>query len=487
MKKRLMALILVLALAALSLTACGKKENTDSQTGTKTDNQTQSGSTNSGSSSSDSNKSDSKASNEVQVVTVWSDAAHSQSIRDAQVEEFNNTIGKEEGIRIEYTIYGSDYADTINVALMANDGPDLFSPSSNTFAQYVAAGYAVPISELEGSEALLAKYDKADLLVGDQIFNDKVYTLPFSIESYKMIINKDLFDKAGIAEPPKTWDEVRKDAKLITEASNGEAYGYFLALQSGWTLDHYIYSVSAASLGHFGYDAVTGQYRYSDGLPIVNNILGMIDDGSVFPGYENMDADTARAQFSAGRVGIVMAASFDVAVYTEQFPAVCNWVVCDPPAIKESGYEYKEMVKAVNILGVAKKALDAKDTSKIAKVLEFFYADENLAPMYEAGMYVPYRAEVAAMANESSVKGWKEFSTFKDDQKIIRMPDPKGVIKYEGLSARETLAKLFSGGFTEDAATVLKDLDDRLNGGLAGLDPDVLKEYVAPASYNVHR
>ena len=161
-------------MAALSLTACGKKENTDSQTGTKTDNQTQSGSTNSGSSSSDSNKSDSKASNEVQVVTVWSDAAHSQSIRDAQVEEFNNTIGKEEGIRIEYTIYGSDYADTINVALMANDGPDLFSPSSNTFAQYVAAGYAVPISDLEGSEALLAKYDKANLLVGDQIFNDKV-------------------------------------------------------------------------------------------------------------------------------------------------------------------------------------------------------------------------------------------------------------------------------------------------------------------------
>ena len=91
------------------------------------------------------------------------------------------------------------------------------------------------------------------------------------------------------------------------------------------------------------------------------------------------------------------------------------------------------------------------------------------------------------MANESSVKGWKEFSTFKDDQKIIRMPDPKGVIKYEGLSARETLAKLFSGGFTEDAATVLKDLDDRLNGGLAGLDPDVLKEYVAPSSYNVNR
>ena len=479
MKRKIVAAALAVVMA-LSLAACGDSQGTSQSTETSKKTET---------SVSKEEKTETKTEEpkEVQVVTVWSDSAHSQSVRDAQIEEFNNTVGKEEGIKIEYTVYGSDYADTINVALMANDGPDLFSPSSNTFAQYVTAGYAIPISDLPGSESLLSKYDKAELIVGDQVFDDKVYTLPYSIESYKMIINKDLFDKAGIAEAPKTWDEVREDAKKITEASNGEAYGYFLALQSGWTLDHYIYSASAASLGHFGYDAVSGKYRYADGLPIINNILGMIQDGSVFPGYENMDADTARAQFSAGRVGIVMAASFDVAVYTEQFPAVCNWVVCDPPAIKDSGYEYKEMVRAVNILGVAKKSLESKDPSKIAKVLEFFYADENLAPMYEAGMYVPYKSEVVAMANESSVKGWKEFSTFKDNKMIIRMADPKGVIKYEGLSARETLAKLLSGGFSEDAETVLKDLDARLNAGLDGLDPEVLKAYVAPASYNVNR
>ena len=480
MKRKITAAALALVMA-LSLTACGDSgSSTTTSQSTETSKKTEKTST-----SKEEKKTEEPK--EVQVVRVWSDSAHSQSIRDAQVEEFNNTIGKEEGIKIEYTVYGTDYADVINVALTADDGPDLFSPSSNTFAQFVAAGYAVPISDLPGSESLLSKYNKDDLIVGDQVFDDKIYSLPYSLESYKMIINKDLFDKAGIAEAPKTWDEVREDAKKITEASNGEAYGYFLALQSGWTLDHYIYSASAASLGHFGYDAVSGKYRYSDGLPIINNILGMIEDGSVFPGYENMDADTARAQFAAGRVGIVMAASFDVAVYTDQFPAVCNWVVCDPPAIKDTGYEYKEMVRAVNILGVAKKALESKDPSKVAKVLEFFYADENLAPMYEAGMYVPYKSEVVAMAKESSVKGWKEFSTFKDNKMIIRMSDPKGVIKYEGLSARETLAKLLSGGFTEDAATVLKDLDDRLNAGLAALEPEKLNAYIAPSTYNVKR
>ena len=424
---------------------------------------------------------------DVQTVVVWSDNAHEQTVREAQVEEFNNTIGKDLGIYIDYTVYGTDYSDVINIALMSNDGPDLFRPSTSTLAQFVEAGYAVPISMLDGSEELLAMYSKDDLIVGDQLYDDEVYTLPYSLQSYKMIINQDLFDLAGIEHPPTTWNEVREDARLITEAANGSAYGYFLALQSGWCQNHYIYSSVSASLGHYGYDAVSGSYKYADGLPVIECLLGMIEDGSMFPGFENLDADTARAQFSAGRVGIVMAASFDVAVYTNQFPAVCNWAVYDPPAIKDTGYEYKEMVLAVNLLSVAKKALDAKDTSKVAKVLEWFYADENLATMYEQGMYIPYRSEVLEIAQESAVAGWKEFSTFRDNQLIIRMADPKGIIKYEGLSARETLGKLLGGGFAEDPATVLAELDARLNAALMALDEGTRNKYKAPDSYIVER
>ena len=73
--------------------------------------------------------------------------------------------------------------------------------------------------------------------------------------------------------------------------------------------------------------------------------------------------------------------------------------------------------------------------------------------------------------------GWKEFSTFKDDQFIIRMADPKGLLKYEGLSARETLGKLLSGGFNESPEMVLKELDDRLNAAFGALDPEVQASY----------
>ena len=98
---------------------------------------------------------------DVEHIVVWSDNAHEQTVREKQIEEFNNTIG-------------TDYSNTINIALMANDGPDLFRPSTNTFAGYVEAGYAVPISDLEGSEELLLQYNTDELVVGDQLFNGKV-------------------------------------------------------------------------------------------------------------------------------------------------------------------------------------------------------------------------------------------------------------------------------------------------------------------------
>ena len=49
---------------------------------------------------------------DVTTIYVWSDNAHEKELRIKQVEEFNNTIGKEKGIFVEYTVYGGDYSDS---------------------------------------------------------------------------------------------------------------------------------------------------------------------------------------------------------------------------------------------------------------------------------------------------------------------------------------------------------------------------------------
>lgn len=44
----------------------------------------------------------------------------------------------------------------------------------------------------------------------------KIYGLPLSLDTMAIYYNKDLLDRAGIATPPKTWDEFQEDVKKIT-------------------------------------------------------------------------------------------------------------------------------------------------------------------------------------------------------------------------------------------------------------------------------
>ena len=53
---------------------------------------------------------------DVVTIRIWSDNAHEKELRVKQVDEFNNTIGKENGIFIEYTVYGDSYSDSIKTA-----------------------------------------------------------------------------------------------------------------------------------------------------------------------------------------------------------------------------------------------------------------------------------------------------------------------------------------------------------------------------------
>ena len=74
--------------------------------------------------------------------------------------------------------------------------------------------------------------DYVQAVKGDVVMDNKVYGLPLSLENMALFYNKDLLDRAGIAEPPKNWDDFQADVKKLTkfEKSSGTI------LQSGTAL-----------------------------------------------------------------------------------------------------------------------------------------------------------------------------------------------------------------------------------------------------------
>ena len=476
MKKitRTLALLLVIVMAAASFTACAG--NTASSTAPAAPT--------SGSTAPASAAEPSEAPVEMETVLVWSDNAHEKDLRVAQIEEFNNGVGKELGINIEYTVYGANFSDTIQIAAKAGDSPHMFRADTKWMTDFVEAGFVIPLDGMPGADELLAKYDGL-LAKQYNIFNNQVYALPYNLTTYKFVVNTDLFDAAGIEVPTAwTWADVREAAKKITEVSNGDAFGFGLSLNSLWSLSSYLTMPGGVNVGHYGYDHVARKFDFVAMEPMLSQIYGIVQDGSVFPGFEGLDADGIRAQFSEGKVGILGAASFDAAVYNEQFPAKCNWAVVPEPSFDAAGSPYKEFVQPTQLLVMGPKANELPE--KAMKVYEFFYSDECAAQMYEQGLYVPMRTQAIDMAKSApEAKGFSEFADVPD--KYVMAPMPDTLITIEGPAYREVIVNYLAGTAGSDIVALLTDCDARYNKALEALTDEQLALFDLPEGTTVEK
>jgi len=416
----------------------------------------------------------------VTTIRVWTDNASDKAVREQQVARYNEGEGKQKGIQIEYTVYGANYHEVIRNAVLADTAPEIFRSTGEDITQFQAAGKLVALEDMPGGKDMIARYNPTDLLKNSQVFNGKTYSLPYSMTTFKLIINKTMFDAAGITADryPKTWADVRAIAKQLTNASQGK-YGFITGLQSAWVMRSYLIAPNAQNVGHVGFNSATLQFEYSKHLPAIEAVYGMVTDGSVFPGFEGLDADMIRARFAEGNIGMIMGASFDCGVYNNQFPAKCDWVPIDPPTVSGGNPTYRAFVDASNLLTIGTTAL--KNAEKAMEVFKFFYSDENLAELYEAGLYVPFRQQALALVkNQPVAKGFKEFASVPNP--AIFVPTPENRMQVEGLAYRETIARILARGY-DSVSQALADLDKRYNDALARLSKDVQEEFRSNADY----
>jgi len=417
----------------------------------------------------------------VTVIRVWSDNAHERDLREEQIARFNEGRGLELGIEIEYTVFGSGWVDTIRLAAQTGEAPDLFRPNGTFIREFIDAGFLVPLTSLPDMEDFIAKYD-GYLTENLQMFNGEVFTLPYNLTTYKFVINREIFDRNGLENPPQTWEEVREFARIITENGNGDEFGFALGLQSNWIASAYIHRPAAHLMGHHGFNHDTLEFQFERLAPVLEQIAGMVADGSVFPGASGMDADAMRAQFAEGRVGMLPAVSFDVGVYNEQFPANFNWEVVEIPNLVPGPAPYRTLADGTNLLGVGAAALESPErAAKVAEVFRFFYSDENMAEMFEHGLYIPFRSQAIDLASrQPEQRGFAEFADVPNFLLLLPMPDNHVTI--EGLSINETILSTLAANPTMDPLTAMRDLDDRLNTAMREqLDPEVIESFRAPA------
>lgn len=456
MKKKLCLTMAALLTASLVLGGCGKQESASTE-------------------------------GDVAVISLWTNNSHSKSVVTEEVNKWNETVGKEKGIKIEYVVKGDDYANQLALADNADNLPDIFLQGTAKMAE---EGKLVALSDYPEAADFLAEYGDEYLKPTNILFkDDKYYTVTKDTVTYGLVYNKDMFRAAGIVDengeptPPKTYEEMVEYAKRLTNPEKKE-YGIIFPVKwSGWTTTDIVYPALVSGGRNSGYDRKTGTFDYKDIAPIMKAIMQIKHDGSCYPGGEMLDNDPARAQFSEGRIGMKFSGSYDVSVFINQFPAKCDWGVAPYPSEKA---DVRYMGPSIYSNGgyISKKAVERVGFEKVFEVYKWFNSKELARTRYLAGMDLPYKFElVADIADQCEVNGWKEFAEISQQAHNVPANLPS---KPEGFSGRP-IQVLCSTEFwyeKSDIDTTLAEYTKACNEGIQPFldeNPDYdVNDYVDP-------
>lgn len=354
----------------------------------------------------------------VATITFWSSEGHAKEAYERMVDEYNKGQGQKDGVKIEYTyIAGDGYAQSIELALQNGTAPDIMGePDMN---KNIEAGNLMAITDLPGGKEFVEQY-RDGLADRKTDWNGKTYRVPSGVTTMGLAYNTDMFKEAGIvdengnAKPPKTLAEMREYAKKLTDASK-KRYGIIFPSKwaGGWADSDIIYP-AATYCGHLDYDYKNGKFDFTQTKPFFENIMGIIEDGSCFPGRTGIDNDMARAYFAEGNIGMKIAWSFDVGVWTDQFPAKCNWEVAPLPVVDENDVYKQRLCYGYSHLINAKTA-DRVGGEKLMNVYKYLVGKEAAINLYKQGISIPYKSEwVKDIKVDDSLRQWKQFVEMLD-------------------------------------------------------------------------
>ncbi len=139
--------------------------------------------------------------------------------------------------------YKGNYTETMTAAIAAfraGEQPDIVQVFEvGTATMMAARGAVYPITELMADAGM--EFDQADYLPAVvsyyQTSDGDLLSMPFNSSTPVLWYNKDAFAKAGIENPPTTWDELNAAAKKLVES--GMECGYSFGWQSWVMIENY--------------------------------------------------------------------------------------------------------------------------------------------------------------------------------------------------------------------------------------------------------
>ena len=152
---------------------------------------------------------------------LWDNSDDWGEIIEKFENETRNFNGQEVNVSINYTKKDfNSYEENLVKAKEKNDEPNIFMINNNWLEKYL--DYLEPLAGDDNyAEYGLIKYEELLEIfpaetIRNLIYENELYGLPMFSDSLALFYNKDLFAKAEIENPPRTWKEFKEAAIKLT-------------------------------------------------------------------------------------------------------------------------------------------------------------------------------------------------------------------------------------------------------------------------------
>ncbi len=225
-----------------------------------------------------------------------------------------------------------DYLQSVVTARLSGTSPDIYNIYSVWSARLVASGMLdrPPTDIMRLIDAAYVPTTVTAIRVGGEVWG-----IPSEVSTFMLIYNKKLFRDAGIADPPRDWDELVADAARMTKRNSlGKMTTAGFAF--GPTIGGSVYPFVALLLSH-GIEPIhikpNGTNLLSDGA-----IEVLSDEASLFS--EGMTDTTIQVRdFSSGAVGMMIFANWYKDTLRQAFGAAMDATVGVAPIPAGQGWK----------------------------------------------------------------------------------------------------------------------------------------------------
>ena len=305
-----------------------------------------------------------------------------------QFESDFETANGDIDLNIEIVSWNDIYS-VVNTRISTNEQPDILNISG--FADYVADDLLMPAEEYISAETqanLVPSFWESNAIDGT------VWALPILASCRAMFVNMDVLAQAGIAEAPKTWDDVMTACAAIKDKVPGVVpWGLDISTDEGQAaFSYYSYNFGGGFLDENGDWALNS----AENVAAVDYIAQLYNSGYC---NANPSTDTRyplQDSFNAGTLAM-MIGPFNMITAD----SAVNYAVCDLPT----------NVDTSTALGVCDQLMVFKDeeaedqdarTAAITKFFDAFYELETYAGYMVYEGFLPATTDASELLSQNA-------------------------------------------------------------------------------------